>query len=280
MDRHQLDRRDSQSLQVLDDRRMRQPLVGAALLLRDQRMQLGQAADVRLVDHGLVVARPRRPVNAPVEVRIHHHRPRHVRRRIRVVALVRVPDGVGIHRGVPADAALDRLRIRIQQQLGRVAAVPGSRVIGAVDPVPVPLARSDARQVTMPDEPVHLAQRHPGLRAVVGEQAQFHLLGYLREHGEVSPRTVITRPQRVTVARPHRRICCHRSALPLMPATATPCPTSTTFTPVLAGPAAAPAWLQEPAGPARKQGGRPAGHQRSGQAAADKAEPARAARPH
>jgi hypothetical protein len=147
-----------------------------------------------------------------------------VRCRIRVVALVWASHAVGIHCGVPADAALDRLRIRIQQQLGRVAAVPASRVIRAVDPVPVPLARSDARQVAMPDVPVHLVQRHPGLRAVVVEQAQFHLLGYLREQGEVSPRAVITRPQRVTVARPHRRVCCHRSALPLMPATTSPCP--------------------------------------------------------
>ena len=102
VDRHQLDRRDSQSLQVLDDRRMRQPLVGAALLLRDERMQLGQAPDMRLIDHGLVVVRPRRPVDTPVEVRIHHHRPRHVRRRIRVVPLVRVPQTVGKHCGGPS----------------------------------------------------------------------------------------------------------------------------------------------------------------------------------
>ena len=78
----------------------------------------------------------------------------------------------------------------------------------------------------MPDEPVHLAQRHPGLRAVLGEQAQFHLLCDLREHGEVSSRAVVTRPERVTVARPNRRICCHRPAPPVIPATTSPCPSA------------------------------------------------------
>src|SRR5947199_1504020 len=37
----------------------------------------GQAADVRLVDDGLVVGDARRPVQVPVEVRVHHHRARH-----------------------------------------------------------------------------------------------------------------------------------------------------------------------------------------------------------
>src|SRR5262249_55911196 len=96
----------------------------------------------------------------------------------------------------------------------RVAAVSGGRIVGAVDSIPVTLARPDTRQVTVPDEPVHLPQRHPGLRAVGGEQAQFHPLCHLGEQGEVGPCTVICRPQRVAVARPHLPVPCHRSTLP------------------------------------------------------------------
>ena len=234
VDRHQLDRRDSQLLQVTHDRRMRQPLVGPAQFFRYLGMQPGQAPHMRFVDHGFAVGSPGRPVQVPVEVRIHHHRPRHVRRRVRIAALVRAAQGVGIYRGVPADASLNRLRVRIQQQLGRVAAASGGRIIGAADPVPVTLARPDTRQITVPDEPVHLPQRHPGLRAIIGEQAQVHLLRHLREQGEVSPRTVISRPQRIAVARPHRPVPCHRSALPPKAACHTTVSPGTAITPVAA----------------------------------------------
>src|SRR3712207_7256254 len=44
--------------------------VGAAQLLRDVGVGHRQALDVGLVDDGLVVRRPRRPVHAPVEVRV------------------------------------------------------------------------------------------------------------------------------------------------------------------------------------------------------------------
>ena len=53
--RHQLDRRHVQRLQVVDDHRVRQPGVGAALFLGDAGMGLGHALDVRLVDDRLVV---------------------------------------------------------------------------------------------------------------------------------------------------------------------------------------------------------------------------------
>ncbi len=52
---HQLDGGDAELLQVLDDRRVRDARVGAALLLGDVGVRLGEALDVRLVDDGLVV---------------------------------------------------------------------------------------------------------------------------------------------------------------------------------------------------------------------------------
>ena len=53
--RHQLDRGDAERLQVLDDRRVGEGGVGAAHLLGDVRVRLGEALDVRLVDDGLGV---------------------------------------------------------------------------------------------------------------------------------------------------------------------------------------------------------------------------------
>ena len=201
--RHQLDRGDAQPLQVRDDRRVGQAQVGPALLLGHDRMLLGQPADVRLVDDGLVVRGPRRPVQAPVEVRVDHHRARHVRRGVGVVAPVRVAELVGEHRLAPGDVAVDRLGVRVEQQLGRVAALPGGRVVGPVHPVAVALAGADAGQVAVPDEPVHLAQVDPALVAVVVEQAQLDPLGYLGEQREVGPGPVIGGPERIAVARPY-----------------------------------------------------------------------------
>ena len=137
---HQLDGGDAQPLQVRDDGRVRQAQVGPALLVGDDRVLLGQPPDVRLVDDGLVVGGPRRPVQAPVEERGGHHRARDVRAGVGVVAPVRVPEVVGEHRLAPLDGAVDRLGVRVEQQLGRVAPLarrtgctgrgPGTRTAG------------------------------------------------------------------------------------------------------------------------------------------------------
>ena len=49
-DRHQFDRRDAKLLQMLDDGRMRERGDGAALRLRNFRMELAEGTDVELVD--------------------------------------------------------------------------------------------------------------------------------------------------------------------------------------------------------------------------------------
>ena len=201
--RHQLDRGDAEPLEVRDHRRVGQAQVGAALLVGDDRMHPGQPADVRLVDHGLVVGGARRPVQVPVEVRVHHHRARDVRRGVGVVPPVRMPELVREHGLAPGDLALDRLSVRVDQQLVRVAALPLGRVVRAVHPVPVPLPWADAGQVPVPDEPVHLVQVDPRLGAVVVEQAELDPVGYLGEQPEVGPGSVIRGTQRVAVARPY-----------------------------------------------------------------------------
>jgi hypothetical protein len=188
---------------VRDDRGVGQAQVGAALLVRDHRVLFGQAADVRLVDDRLVVGGSRRPVQVPVEVRVHHHRARDVRCGVGVVAPVRMPERIGEHRLAPVDAALDRLRVRVEQQLGRVAALAGGRVVGPVHPVSVALAGADPGQVAMPDEPVHLVQVDPGFLAVLVEQAQLNPVRDLGEQPEVGAGPVIGGAQWITVARPY-----------------------------------------------------------------------------
>ena len=81
--RHQLDRGDAEPGQVVDDRRVREAGVRAALLLRDVRVQLGQALDVGLVDDRLVVGDVEAAVALPVEERVDDHAVHHVRRRSR-----------------------------------------------------------------------------------------------------------------------------------------------------------------------------------------------------
>ena len=201
---HELDRRDAELVQVRDDRRMRQAQVGAALLLRDDRMLLGQAADVRLVDNGLVVGSARRPVQVPVEERARHDRTRHVRRGVGLTTSIpRERPIVAVQSVISDNCTLNGLGVRIKEQLGRVTQIALDWIPRAIDAVPVPLARADPWQVPVPDESVHLVQVDPGLGAVVVEQAELDPLRYLREQPEVGPGPVIRGTQRIAVTRPY-----------------------------------------------------------------------------
>ena len=104
------------------------PAYVPAHLQRDVLVQEGQALDVGLVDDGLVVRPARRAVGAPVEVRVDHDRLRQERRRVVVVRPVLVVEVVREQRRVPVHPAVDGLRVRVEQQLARVAAQPGARV--------------------------------------------------------------------------------------------------------------------------------------------------------
>ena len=212
--RHQLDRRDAEPLQVVDHHRVREAGVGAAHLLRDLRVRDGQPAHVRLVDHRLVVGDARRAVGAPVEERVDHHRLRHVRRRVGVVAPVRVAERVAEHGLVPDHRPVHGLGVRVDQQLVRVAAQALGGGVGPVHPVAVALAGLDAGQVAVPDEPVHLGEPDPGLLAPLAEQAELHPLRDLGEDREVGPGAVVGGAERVGMAgpRPHGFLLVRRGS--------------------------------------------------------------------
>ena len=198
MHRHQLDRGDAELREVLDDRRVGDAGVGAADLLGDVRVGHRQALDVRLVDHRLVVLVRRRAVVAPVEERVDDHREHRVAQAVVVVEGLRLAEPVGEQRLVAVDLAVDGLGVRVEQQLRRVAAVPVRRVVRAVHPVAVALARAGCRAGSAcQTKRVDLGQLDAGLRAVVVDQAQLDPLGDLGEQGEVGPGAVVGRAEGV-----------------------------------------------------------------------------------
>ena len=129
--RHQFDRGDVERLEVVDDHRMREARVGAAQFLGDAGMGLRHALDVRLVDDGLVIRRARRAVGCPVEERVDHDAGHGVaqrvdhRRRRRPPPRSSAVQVVGEQRLGEVEVAVEGLAVRVEQQLARIAAVPG-----------------------------------------------------------------------------------------------------------------------------------------------------------
>ena len=151
MHRHQLDGGHAQPGQVVDDGRAGQARIGAALPGRDPGMAQGQAADMRLVDHRLVIRRSRRPVTRPVEIRVGNDIARHERGAVAGADRLRRAGPAGEQGLVPAHLARDGLAVRVEQQLRRIAPVTAVRRVRAVHAIPVALARADAGQVAVPD---------------------------------------------------------------------------------------------------------------------------------
>ncbi len=187
---------------MLDDCRVGDAGVGAALVLRNIRVQLRQALDVGLVDDRVVVGDPQLAVAVPLEERVDDHAMHRVRRRVGVVAGVGVTEFVGEERRVPVDLALDGLGVRVQQQLVRVEAVAARRIVRAVDPVAVFLAGLDLRQVAVPDVAVHLGQLDPGLGQVISQQAEFDPFRLFAEQGEIGAGAIKGGSQRVSRSGP------------------------------------------------------------------------------
>ena len=102
---------------------------------------------------------------------------------------------VGVQRLAEGEIAVERLSVRVEQQLARVAPVPGRRIERAVHTKPVALARGDARQIGVPDIPVDLIEADARFVALVVDQAQLDLLRDLGEQRKVGARAVIRRPR-------------------------------------------------------------------------------------
>ncbi len=149
--RQQFDRGDAEGAQMVDDRRVRQARVGAALRGWDARVRLGEALHVQLVDDRLGPgdAWPVTGRDLPV---VDHDALRDERRGVAPVRAGRVRVGLVEtgDRGMGDKAAGQHPGIGLDEQLGRVVAQAAFGGVRAVRPQPVALARSDARQVAVP----------------------------------------------------------------------------------------------------------------------------------
>ena len=115
---------------------------------------------------------------------------------------LRVAEGVRVERLVVLGLALDRLGVRVEQELARVAAVAVRGVVGSVDAEAVALPGLHVGHVAVPHEAVRLGQVEARLVQVVVEQAELDAFGDLGEDGEVDPRAVVRRSEWVGLARP------------------------------------------------------------------------------
>ena len=189
---------------MLDDGRVGEARVGAALLRRHRRVRLRQAR----------ARAPRRSRSGGRESaaggrcpsRSTGSRPRSAARtgpsRLSSGSVWSWPKPVAEHRLAPPDIALDRLGVGVEQELGRVAALPRGRVVGAVHAEAVALAGPDARAGSRARCSRRPRSGRPvpryRLRGPGGvEQAQLDLVGGLGVEGEVRAYAVVGRAERV-----------------------------------------------------------------------------------
>ena len=202
--RQQLDRGDAEVLEVVDDRRGRQPGVRAAQLLGHPVVQRGHALDVQLVDDAVAPAVPQRRSSPQSKSSSSTTTLRGTYGAESAVAhLGRLARDVAEDRRVDGQVAADRLRERVEQQLVDVEPQPLLRVPRPGDPVAVAGARRDVRDRAVPDAERLLGEPVLHLAPVVVEQA---------DPGGGRPRCVdrevrrLRRPgraERPVAARPH-----------------------------------------------------------------------------
>ena len=118
----------------------------------------------------------------------HHDGARHVRGAVALLPDEGVSRHVRVDALAPADLALDRPGVRIEQQLVRIAAHASRGIPGAVDAVAVALAGADAGQVAVPGVAGSLGQIDARLVSGLVEEAQLHPLGHAGEDREAGAR--------------------------------------------------------------------------------------------
>ena len=205
LDRHQLHGGDAELHEVLDDARVAQAGVGAPQHGGQVAPQLGKALHVGLVDHGVDPGDARLAIVAPAVGRVLHHAFRHHGGAVAPVEGEVAPLGaetVAEQGVVPADAAEELPRVRVDEELVRVEAVALAGLVGTVHPVAVEGPGAQALDVTVPDL-VRAAGEADALgfpAPVRVEQAEVDGGGVGREEREVHPLAIPGRAQRQGLA--------------------------------------------------------------------------------
>jgi hypothetical protein len=171
-------------------------------------MQHRHPLHVALVDDRPVPRNVERLVEPPRERRVDDDGFREtggvvVGRRLEI--LLGPADLVGEERIAPLDRPGDRLRVRIDEELRGVEALPLGRGVRSVDAVAVVLSRAHVGQIAVPDLVGALHHRNLlALDGVVGplEQTELDRRRLLGEERKVDPFAVPRRPGGIRAARP------------------------------------------------------------------------------
>jgi hypothetical protein len=177
-------------VKVIDDSRMSHARGGAPELLGNVRVQLREALDVDLVEDRVGHRTARRPIITPVKIPRHEHGARHVRRRVAGLGSAGIVGDVTINGRIPLHLAGHGAPIRVEQQLGGVAADARRWIPGLVHAEAVALARPHVGHVALPDESITLVKPPAGLLAGVVEQRHLDVIGRAAEQGEARPAPV------------------------------------------------------------------------------------------
>ncbi len=188
---------------MFDHRRRRKPRICSANLPRHFGMQRGHSLDVRFVDNQVLQRNFGLAIALPVVRRIDHHALGHGRR---AVAEIETRHGAGgdrsitHHRVVPSRNTIERARVRIEHQLGRVEAMPRDRIVGTAHPKPITLTGPNAGYIYVPDVFGALGQRQSRdllVAARAAEQAERRGSRVLGKYRKVHARPIAGGAQRI-----------------------------------------------------------------------------------
>jgi len=164
MDGHEFHGCDSQTGEMLDGPGVPQSRVSSPQLLGDVRVPDGKAFNVRFINHRLVRWCPGMSIIAPIKIGSDHNRFRDEGSTVFVIRrTVRIVEEMGEHRLVPLHLTFDGARVRIEQQLSRIAAMSFRWRPGSVDSKAVALAGPEIGQIAVPAKAGYFRQVEPCL---------------------------------------------------------------------------------------------------------------------
>ena len=201
VDGEQLDRADAKRGEIVRDLGRSEPGIGAAQRFRNGRVKLGEATDMRLVDDRILPRGAPARRTAPAEGRVDHATPVGEGSRIAIVEgeVVAALHLVAEQGRVPGQLTDHLPGVRIEQQLVRVEAMAGRRLVGAVDAIAVDGAGPGIGKIAVPNL-VRVFRQHDSIDLVLAtriEQAEFDLGRIGREQREIDAEPIPGGAQRV-----------------------------------------------------------------------------------
>ena len=206
VDGHELNGGNAKLFEVVNDGRVGHAGIRAAQLFWYVRVGHGHALNVGFVNDLFIIGNMGAVVATPVKEGIDDHRQHGVAQRVLFVAAgagFLGVDVIGIQGGIAVEFAVEGSGIRIDKELGRVAAQAVFWFIRAIDAVAVALARGDIGEVDMPHMGGNLRHFDAFLIAFFVNEAELNLVCYLGKQGKVGAGSIKGGSQRGGFARPN-----------------------------------------------------------------------------